>query len=88
MNKFINITDLIERNESLEKRLENCNNKISDVLATLYDYDGYYDPVTKTGNVEKLAMIIDEAYDTLKGVSRNSEKEHEPLPDDSVDIEE
>jgi hypothetical protein len=33
-------------------------------------------------------MIIDEAYDTLKGVSRNREKEHEPLPDDSVDIEE
>jgi hypothetical protein len=72
----------------LEKRLENCNNKISDVLDILFACDGYYDPVTKTGNVEMLAKIIDEAYDTLKGVSRNSEKEHEPLPDDSVDIEE
>lgn len=55
----------------------------------LADYDGYYDPITKTGNVRELASLIDDAYIILQGSHWiRQDENHEPLPEEHHDIEE
>ena len=49
------------------KELEKLNERIEYALAIAYDYDGYYNPETKRGNAEGLAMTIDDMVDVLKG---------------------
>lgn len=48
-----------------EKRM--LSKRVSSAYIVLYDHDGYYDPVKKTGNAEGLAAIIDDALLILSG---------------------
>lgn len=47
--------------------LDKLNERIEYALAIAYDYDGYYNPETKQGNAEGLAMTIDDMVTVLKG---------------------
>ena len=47
--------------------LNKLNKRIEYALDFAVDYDGYYNPDTKQGNVEGLAMTIDDMVDVLKG---------------------
>ena len=47
--------------------LNKLNERIEYALAIAYDYDGYYNPETKKGNAEGLAMTIDDMVTVLKG---------------------
>lgn len=47
--------------------LNKINKRIEYALDFAVDYDGYYNPDTKQGNVEGLAMTIDDMVDVLKG---------------------
>jgi len=48
-----------------EKKL--LSRRVSSAYITLYDHDGYYDPVKKTGNALGLAGLIDDALAILSG---------------------
>ena len=47
--------------------LDKLNERIEYALAIAYDYDGYYNPETKKGNAEGLALTIDDMVTVLKG---------------------
>lgn len=47
--------------------LNKLNKRIEYALDFAVDYDGYYNPDTKQGNAEGLAMTIDDMVDVLKG---------------------
>ena len=47
--------------------LNKLNKRIEYALDFAVDYDGYYNPDTKQGNAEGLAMTIDDMVDALKG---------------------
>ena len=47
--------------------LDKLNKRIEYALDFAVDYDGYYNPETKQGNAEGLAMTIDDMADVLKG---------------------
>lgn len=47
--------------------LNKLNERLEYALAIAYDYDGYYNPETKKGNAEGLAMTIDDMVGVLKG---------------------
>ena len=47
--------------------LDRLNKRIEYALDFAVDYDGYYNPETKQGNAEGLAMTIDDMVDVLKG---------------------
>lgn len=77
-----------EQIQRLQLKIKNLEKRIGDASILLADYDGYYDPFTKTGDVRELASLIDDAYIILQGSHWDHEKEHEPLPEDNDDIEE
>ena len=64
---------LIERRKDVETidtvlvELDKLNKRIEYALDFAVDYDGYYNPDTKQGNAEGLAMTIDDMVDVLKG---------------------
>ena len=70
---------LIERRKDVEAidtvlaELYKLNKRIEYALAIAYDYDGYYNPETKRGNAEGLAMTIDDMVDVLKGKMKGVE---------------
>lgn len=41
--------------------------RVASAYIVLYDYDGYYDEKMKTGNVEGLAAIVQQASNILNG---------------------
>lgn len=47
--------------------LDKLNKRIEYALDFAYDYDGEYNPETKQGNIEGLAMTIDDMVTVLKG---------------------
>jgi len=51
------------------ERIKDLENRIQDASFLLCDWDGYYDPETKRGNVEELAKLIEEAFRALQGRS-------------------
>lgn len=57
--------------DSLIDRVRFLENRIGDASIMLADWDGYYNPTTKSGNAEKLALLIEDAYRTLQGKSWN-----------------
>jgi len=59
---------------SLQQQVRNLESRIKDASIALYDWDGYYNPVKKTGNTVELASLIEEAYATLQGKSWTDEK--------------
>ena len=55
------------------EEIDKLNKRIEYALAIAYDYDGYYNPETKKGNAEGLAMTIDDMVDVLKGKMKGVE---------------
>ena len=53
----------------LRERVHDLEHRIGDASIMLADWDGYYNPDTKQGNVEELASLIEDAYRTLQGKS-------------------
>lgn len=51
------------------KRIQQLLAIIGDARILLYDFDGYYDPATKTGDAEKLSELIDEVDAVLNRAS-------------------
>jgi len=56
------------------ERIKELENRIKDASLLMADWDGYYNPETKKGNVEELAKLIEEAYATLQGRSWRDDK--------------
>jgi hypothetical protein len=62
-----------ERDEArLEVRA--LQKKIGDTSTMLYDWDGYYNPHSQSGNIVEMAKLVEEAYSALQGRSWNEEK--------------
>jgi hypothetical protein len=55
--------------EWLRNRVRDLERRILDASLMLADWDGYYNPDTKKGNVEELASLIEDAYTALQGRS-------------------
>jgi len=72
------IAEVIERliKERDEARLEvrALQKKIGDTSIMLYDWDGYYNPHSQSGNIVEMAKLVEEAYSALQGRSWNEEK--------------
>lgn len=64
---------LAERDEArLEVRA--LQKKIGYTSTMLYDWDGYYNPHSQSGNIVEMAKLVEEAYSALQGRSWNEEK--------------
>jgi hypothetical protein len=48
------------------ERMKDLENRIKDASLLMFDWDGYYNPETKKGNVEELAKLIEEAFRILQ----------------------
>lgn len=59
--------DCVRALNTVLAELDKLNKRIEYALDFAVDYDGYYNPDTKQGNVEGLAMTIDDMVDVLKG---------------------
>ena len=55
--------------ERLRERVRDLQRRIGDASFMIADWDGYYDPETKKGNVEGLANLIEDAYRVLQNKS-------------------
>lgn len=55
-----------ETNDPLHERIGDLEKRIGDASMLLVDWDGYYDPETKKGNVEELAKLIEDAFRILQ----------------------
>ncbi len=64
------------REERDDARLEvrALQKKIGDTSIMLYDWDGYYNPHSQSGNIVEMAKLVEEAYSALQGRSWNEEK--------------
>lgn len=52
--------------DALAAQLKQAHNSIGSASVMLADWDGYYNPATKSGNVEQLALLVEDAYRTLQ----------------------
>ena len=50
-----------------DKECDELKERIFLASALLWDYDGFYNPDTKRGNIEGLAETVKEAYMILQG---------------------
>jgi hypothetical protein len=50
-----------------QKECDELRQRIFDASVLMWDFDGYYDPNTKRGDIEGLAEIIQSAYMILQG---------------------
>ena len=64
---LMHIRVMFEAIDVVLAELNKLNKRIEYALDFAVDYDGYYNPDTKQGNVEGLAMTIDDMVDVLKG---------------------
>lgn len=48
------------------ERMKDLENRIKDASLLMVDWDGYYNPETKKGNVEELAKLIEDAFRILQ----------------------
>lgn len=53
----------------LRERVRDLERRHLDASFLLADWDGYYNPNTKCGNVEELASLIEDAYRILQNKS-------------------
>ena len=58
---------LVQAIDTALAELDKLNKRIEYALDFAVDYDGYYNPETKKGNAEGLAMTIDDMVTVLKG---------------------
>jgi hypothetical protein len=52
-----------------EKRIKDLEERIKNASILLVDWDGYYNPETRTGNAVELAKLIEDTYKVLQGKS-------------------
>lgn len=78
--------DLQEKVQQLETIIKDLENRIGNASILLADYDGYYDPQTKTGNARELASLIDDAFIILQN-KHWTKTSLEPLPEEHHDID-
>jgi len=63
------IYELEKKVRDLEIYIHLLENRIGSASIMLVDWDGYYNPNTKKGNVEELAKLIEDAFRSLQGRS-------------------
>ena len=63
--------NLQEKVQQLETTIKDLEKRIGNASILLADYDGYYDPQTKTGNARELASLIDDAFIILQNKKFN-----------------
>lgn len=78
--------NLQEKVQQLETTIKDLENRIGNASILLADYDGYYDPQTKTGNARELASLIDDAFIILQS-KHWAKRSLEPLPEEHHDID-
>jgi len=61
------VSELEAELECVRKRVKILGRRISSAYIVLYDYDGYYSPETKSGNLEGLASVVSDALLILSG---------------------
>jgi tetrahydromethanopterin S-methyltransferase subunit F len=61
------VSELEAELESVRKRVKIFGRRISSTYIVLYDHDGYYNPETKSGNLEGLASVVSDALRILSG---------------------
>jgi len=49
-----------------EEYIKDLENRIKDASILMVDWDGYYNPETKRGNVEELAKLVEDAFRILQ----------------------
>lgn len=86
MNSQNQAQHLQNKIKELEQTIKDLENRIGNASILLADYDGYYDPQTKTGNARELASLIDDAYIILQN-SHWSKRSFDPLPEEHHDID-
>ena len=64
---LMDIRVMFEAIDVVLAELNKLNKRIEYAIDFAVDYDGYYNPETKQGNAEGLAMTIDDMVDVLKG---------------------
>lgn len=67
IKRDVDASDVIEAINTVLAELDKLNKRIEYALLFAVDYDGYYNPETKQGNAEGLAMTIDDMVTVLKG---------------------
>jgi hypothetical protein len=55
--------------QKLRERVRDLELRIGDASMLLADWDGYYNPETRTGNTVELARLVEDAYKILQGKS-------------------
>ena len=78
--------NLQEKVQQLETTIKDLEKRIGNASILLADYDGYYDPQTKTGNARELASLIDDAFIILQN-KHWTKTSLEPLPEEHHDID-
>lgn len=68
-NQVLNlrIRELEKRVQELEAERKTLGRRVASAHIVLYDYDGFYNPETKQGNIEQLASLVDDAMKILSG---------------------
>lgn len=64
--------------EFLKAEIDALKNRIGEASMILADWDGYYNPETGKGNVQKLADIIEDAFVSLQGKSWRAKMHIDP----------
>ena len=54
---------------NLQNRVKDLEERIGNASILLADWDGYYNPETRTGNTVELARLVEDAYKVLQGRS-------------------
>jgi hypothetical protein len=54
---------------NLQNRVKDLEERITHASILLVDWDGYYNPETRTGNTVELAKLVEDAYKVLQGRS-------------------
>jgi hypothetical protein len=52
--------------EETKERMQDLEERIKSASLLMVDWDGYYDPETKKGNVEELAKLIEDTFRILQ----------------------
>jgi len=55
--------------QKLRERIRDLELRIGDASMLLADWNGYYNPETRTGNTVELAKLIEDGYKILQGKS-------------------
>ena len=72
--------------DRLRARVRDLEHRIMNASFMLADWDGYYNPDTKRGNMEELASLIEDAYRALQGKSWRDIDHNDSTEGESTDV--